>query len=144
MGVDGEYGETSRWSKLVLYGLGLSVANWNGLAPQARVKARHPETRTAHELAAARARRDWRERLARKHAPARRGKKAALAYAKKHADRRTAETRVNGGPYIDDWCRLVHLQPGTSARTGAARSSTRAWSRPARVRRGSDRGAFGG
>jgi predicted chitinase/peptidoglycan hydrolase-like protein with peptidoglycan-binding domain len=115
VGVDGEYGkETSRWTKLVLYGLGLSVANWNGLAPQARVKARHPETRTAHELAAARARREWRERLARKHARPKRGKKAALAYAKKHADRRTAETRVNGGPYIDDWCKLVHLQPGTA------------------------------
>jgi peptidoglycan hydrolase-like protein with peptidoglycan-binding domain len=115
VGVDGEYGkETSRWTKRVLYGLGLAVADWKGLTPQARVKARHPRSRTAAEIAAARARREWRERLGRHHARPKRGKKAALAYAKKHADRRTAETRVNGGPFIDDWCRMVHLQPGTA------------------------------
>jgi predicted chitinase len=115
VGVDGEYGkETSRWTRRVVYGLGLSIADWHGLTPETRVKARHPQTRTGREVAAARARREWREQLARKHAAPKRGRKAALAYARKHADRRTAETRVNGGPFIDDWCRMVHLQPGTA------------------------------
>jgi predicted chitinase len=113
--VDGEYGkETSRWTRRVLHGLGLSTADWSGLTPEARVKARHPQRRTAREVAAARTRREWRERLARQHAAPKRGKKAALAYAKKHADRRTAETRVNGGPFIDEWCQMVDLQPGTA------------------------------
>jgi predicted chitinase len=112
--VDGEYGkETARWTKRVLHGLGLSVADWNGLTPEARVKARHPKHRTAHEVAAARARREFRERLGRKHAGPKRGKKAAIAYARFHADRKTAETRTNGGPYIDDWCKLAGLTPGT-------------------------------
>ena len=31
-----------------------------------------------------------------------------------HADRGTTETHVNGGPHIDDWCRMVHMQPGTA------------------------------
>jgi predicted chitinase len=114
VGVDGEYGkETARWTKHVLHGLGLSIDNWNGLTPQARVKARHPQHRTAQEIAAARARRNDRERLARKHAGRKHGKKAAIAYARKHADRKTAETRTNGGPFIDEWCRMVHLTPGT-------------------------------
>jgi hypothetical protein len=77
------------------------------------VKARHPQRRTAHEVAAAKARRDWREEQGRKHARPKGGKKAALAYARHHADRKTAETRTNGGPFIDDWCRLAGLTPGT-------------------------------
>ena len=114
--VDGEYGEeTSRWSKRVVYGLGLPIADWKGVTPQARIKARHPRARTAAELAAARKRREWREQLRRRHAAKKGGKQAALAYARKHADRRTAETRVNGGPFIDDWCRMVHIEPGTAA-----------------------------
>ena len=116
LGVDGEYGkETARWSKRVLYGLGLSIADWKGVTPQARIKARHPRTRTPAELAAAGRRREWREQLRRRHSAPKRGKHAALAYARKHADRGTAETRVNGGPFIDDWCRMVHLQPGSAA-----------------------------
>ena len=112
--VDGEYGkETARWTKRVLHGLGLSVADWNGLTPELRVKARHPRQRTAHEVAAAHARREFRERLGRKHAGPKRGKKAAIAYARFHADRKTAETRTNGGRYIDDWCKMVGLTPGT-------------------------------
>ena len=113
--VDGEYGkETARWTKRVLHGLGLSVADWNGLTPEARVKARHPQQRTAHEVAAAKARREFRERLGRKHAGPKRGKKAAIAYARFHADRKTAETRTNGGPYIDEWCKMAGLTPGTA------------------------------
>lgn len=69
IGVDGEYGsETANWSKRVLYGLGLSIADWDGLTPQARIKARHPETRSAAELGAARSRRRWLRRLRRRHA----------------------------------------------------------------------------
>jgi predicted chitinase len=115
VGVDGEYGkETARWTKRVLYGLGISIASWNGLTPEARLKARHPGRRTAHEIATARARREWREKLARKHAGRKHGKKAALAYARLHADRGTKETRTNGGPFIDDWCRMVNIPPGAS------------------------------
>jgi predicted chitinase len=111
--VDGEYGkETARWTKKVLYGLGIPIANWNGLTAEARVKARHPGRRTAHEVAAARSRRAYRERLGRKHARPKGGKKAAIAYAKHHADRKTAETRTNSGPFIDDWCKLAQMAPG--------------------------------
>ena len=76
-----------------------------------RPVTRRPAPRTSSQRRgpAATGANGWREARA-----AKRGKKAALAYAKKHAGRRTAETRVNGGPYIDDWCRLVHLQPGTA------------------------------
>ena len=113
--VDGEYGtETARWTRRVLYGLGIAIADGAGLTPQARIKARHPERRTAAERTAGRARRAWRERLARHHVARRRGRQAALAYARVHADRGTAETHVNGGPHIDDWCRMVHMQPGTA------------------------------
>jgi murein DD-endopeptidase MepM/ murein hydrolase activator NlpD len=66
---DGIYGpKTQRWSKRVLYGLGQSIADWNGVTPQARIKARHLESRTPDELAAAKARRPWLRRLRRQYA----------------------------------------------------------------------------
>jgi hypothetical protein len=61
---DGEYGPTTDlWSKRVLRGLGLAVAGWEGVTPEARIKARHPESRTPEELAAAEARKPWLRRL---------------------------------------------------------------------------------
>jgi hypothetical protein len=114
LAVDGEYGpETERWSKRVLHGLGVSTRDWQGVTPPMRVKARHPKKRTPAELATARKRRAWLLDLRRTHRNPT-GVKAAVAYAKRHADRRTAETRINGGPFIDDWCRMVHIQPGTA------------------------------
>ncbi|HEX5621569.1 MAG TPA: CHAP domain-containing protein [Solirubrobacteraceae bacterium] len=116
VGVDGEYGkETARWTKKVLHGLGISIANWNGLTPQARVKAHRPQRRTAHEIAAAKARREYREKLARKHARAKGGKKAAIAYARHHAELGTKETRTNGGPFIDEWIKLANMTPGLAS-----------------------------
>jgi hypothetical protein len=68
IGVDGDYGpETSLWSRRVLYGLGLSIAGWDGVTPQARIKARHPQSRGAAELARARERRTWLRRLRRRY-----------------------------------------------------------------------------
>jgi murein DD-endopeptidase MepM/ murein hydrolase activator NlpD len=67
VGVDGDYGpESERWSRRVLYGSGLSNADWNGVTPDARFKSRHLDSRTPEELAAAARRRDWRRRLRRK------------------------------------------------------------------------------
>jgi predicted chitinase len=122
VGVDGEYGaETARCSKQVLYALGLTGGQWAGVTPQLRIKARNPDKRTAAEVAAARRRVPWLRKLRKRHAAPKGGIPAAVAYAKKHADLRTHETRTNGGPFIDDWCRGVDLMPGlaTSAWCGA-------------------------
>lgn len=114
LSVDGEYGkETALWSRRVLHGLGLPTADWHGVTPEARGKARNPRLRTPAELAAAGERKRWLIRLRKRCDAPKAGRKAAIAYAKKHADRRTAETHTNGGPFIDEWCRMVHMQPGT-------------------------------
>lgn len=69
LGVDGDYGdETSLWSQRVLYGLGLSTDDWNGVTPEARIKARLPQLRNPAELDAARNRRSWLRRLRRRYA----------------------------------------------------------------------------
>jgi murein DD-endopeptidase MepM/ murein hydrolase activator NlpD len=62
--VDGDYGDLSRrWSKRVLYGLGMSIRPWHGVTLEARIKARHPESRSPEERATARERRKWLRRL---------------------------------------------------------------------------------
>ena len=66
---DGDYGPTTDlWSRRVLRGLGLTVGDWEGVTPHARIKARHPESRTPEELAAAEARKAWLRRLRRQYA----------------------------------------------------------------------------
>jgi hypothetical protein len=111
--VDGEYGgETSRWSKRVLYALGLTSGKWAGVTPEMRIKARHPGKRTRAELSAARKRGPWLRRLRKSQSAPKGGVRAAIAYAKKHAELKTRETRTNGGPFIDDWCRAVKMAPG--------------------------------
>jgi hypothetical protein len=114
IGIDGEYGgETARWSKRALYALGLTSGKWEGVTPQLRIKTRNPRRRTPAELGAARRRAPWLRKLRKSHDAPKGGIRAAIAYAKKHADRKTHETRTNGGPFIDDWCRAVGLTPGT-------------------------------
>jgi hypothetical protein len=66
--VDGDYGdETALWSRRVLRGMGLSIADGDAVPPQTRIKARHPQSRTAAELAAAARRRKWLGRLRRRY-----------------------------------------------------------------------------
>jgi murein DD-endopeptidase MepM/ murein hydrolase activator NlpD len=60
---DGDLGtETFTAAKNVAYGLGLTVPG-SGITPALRIKLRHPSRRTRDELARARVRRAWRERL---------------------------------------------------------------------------------
>jgi hypothetical protein len=114
IGVDGEYGgETARWSKRVLYALGLTSGEWQGVTPELRIKTRDPRRRSPAEIDLAHRRGPWLRKLRKSHAGPKGGIRAAIIYAKKHADRKTHEIRTNGGPFIDDWCRAVALQPGT-------------------------------
>ena len=113
--VDGEYGgETARWSKRVLYAVGVASGDWKGVTPEMRVKARHLDRRTPEEVVRAGKRGQWLARLRKSQAAPKGGARAAVRYAKKHADMKTREVRTNGGPHIDDWCRAVGLTPGTA------------------------------
>jgi predicted chitinase len=92
IGVDGEYGgETARWSKRVLYALGLTSGKWHGVAA---LRTRDP----------------WLRKLRKSHDAPKGGIRAAVMYARKYADMKVHETRTNGGPFIDDWERAVGIQ----------------------------------
>jgi hypothetical protein len=108
IGVDGEYGgETARWSKRVLYALGLTSGKWQGVTPELRIKTRRPQRRTPAEVAAARRRVPWLRKLRKRYDAPKGGIRASIAYAKKHVG--TRETRPNGGGLIDEWERSVGI-----------------------------------
>lgn len=100
---DGEYGSVTRLAvRQVCHGLGLAKADYpGGVTRELRIRVRTPSRRSPEELARARGRRGWRERLRRQHEGG--GAELALAYARKHLGVR--ETGENRGAQVDKWNR---------------------------------------
>lgn len=100
---DGEYGSLTRLAvRQVCHGLGLAKADYpGGVTPELRMRVRTPSRRSPEELARARARRGWLERLRRQQEGG--GADLALAYARKHLGVR--ETGENRGELVDKWNR---------------------------------------
>jgi hypothetical protein len=113
--VDGEYGpETRAAARQVMFGLGIATsALEHGVTPELRARIRHPERRTAAELARARKRREWIRRLRRRHAGA--GPAEALAFARAQIGVREDPGRANRGKLIDKWNLATGIPPGPNA-----------------------------
>ena len=100
---DGEYGSVTRLAvRQVCHGLGLAKADYpGGITPELRMRVRTPSRRSPEELARARGRRGWLERLRRQQEGG--GPELALAYARNHLGVR--ETGENRGAQVDKWNR---------------------------------------
>src|SRR3954469_13657172 len=100
---DGEYGSLTRLAvRQVCHALGLAKADYpGGITPALRLRVSNPSRRSPEELARARARRGWLERMRRQHEGG--GAELALAYARKHLGVR--ETGSNRGELVDKWNR---------------------------------------
>jgi hypothetical protein len=107
--VDGEYGpHTREATKRVAYGLGIQLQELaGGVTPDLRKRLRHPERRTAAELALAHNRRDWLRRLRRRYDG--HGPRAAIAYARKHLGITESPPNSNRGKLIDRWERMCEV-----------------------------------
>ncbi len=100
---DGEYGSITRLAvRQVCHGLGLAKADYpGGVTPELQLRVRMPSRRSPEELARARARRGWLERLRRQHEGG--GAELALEFARKHLGVR--ESGENRGALVDRWNR---------------------------------------
>jgi hypothetical protein len=117
---DGEYGaETAEAARKVAYGLGIAVADYqHGFGPELRSLIRTPSRRTPQQLQRARRRAEWRRKLRKQDAKARRGgalRRRAFAEAKKlvgtmevggnNRGKTVLEIiRANGGKGPEAWC----------------------------------------
>jgi hypothetical protein len=117
---DGEYGtETAEAARKVAYGLGVAVADYeHGFGPELRSLIRTPSRRTPQQLQRARRRVEWRRKLRKQDAKARRGGALRLrAYAEAKKLVGTMEVggnnrgktvleiiRANGGKGPEAWC----------------------------------------
>jgi hypothetical protein len=117
---DGEYGtETAEAARKVAYGLGVAVADYqHGFGPELRSLIRTPSRRTPQQLQRARRRAEWRRKLRKQDAKARRGgalRLRAFAEAKKlvgtmevggnNRGKTVLEIiRANGGKGPEAWC----------------------------------------
>lgn len=119
LAVDGEFGpQTMKWVESVCYGLGIAQSQLrHGVTTTVRRKIRDPRRLSSAEAKRHDDRRPWIHRLAAAQHAASSGPKAAIAFARKMADRHVVEHPAgsNRGPYIDDWNRRVASPPGPYA-----------------------------
>jgi hypothetical protein len=109
---DGEYGSITRLAtRQVCHGLGLAKQDYpGGITPELRSRVRTPSRRSPEELARAKARRTWLEKLRRQHEGG--GAELALAYARKHLG--VQEVPENRGALIDKWNSAARSPLGSS------------------------------
>jgi hypothetical protein len=100
---DGEYGSITRLAvRQVCHGLGISKQDYpGGVTPELRMRVRTPSRRSPEELARAKRRRTWLEKLRRQHEGG--GAELALAYACAHLG--VNEAGENRGAQVDKWNR---------------------------------------
>jgi hypothetical protein len=112
VGEDGEYGSITRLAvRQVCHGLGLAKADYpGGVTPELQLRVRMPSRRSPDELARARARRSWLERLRRQQEGG--GAELALAYARKNLG--VKEIPENRGALVDKWNRAGGSPLGSS------------------------------
>jgi hypothetical protein len=114
---DEQYGgDTDHAARQVCHGLGLSPNSYrDGMTPGVRTKIRHPDRRTAAEVAVGEQRKDWRAALRKAVQAAEAGPKKAIAYGRAHVGVSEDPPNSNRGPLIDKWNRAVNTPPGPMA-----------------------------